>query len=693
MTNNELLNDIKRAAELLKGSRMKNMAQAEPVLKDIQEKLSLESQEEAIIMVAIFDRQCGSCDTDIQDLSRYFECPTLEVIQYISSIKSLWHKGYLKADSSIDDDKAFVEHDFRLEDEIFIAIASNKEIAPKERKNEKISSPVDFCRKVHDFIDARSENRLQTSDVFEKTERLENENHEFQLVKNLKAEIKDIPSRVFFYEMCNDFTKDYDGGVTGLNHTLKDIYDDVMDGLDVMISFQDYSHELINKLLISITNNESVVRLTSKGIKLFLGEKAAAYINNNKCKERYDFVGKINDYVDEMPSDVCPKDVDLMLTNLESLENENRELAFVKKTKNMIYDGADRIIFYQVCYWANHSRDFDIEDMSRFLPNSTCMEKRHALKDEKSPLILNDLVQVKKGRFFNKASLVLTERGKELFFEKDADLFVKDEGLNCIECKNISKKQLFFEPAIESQLNMLANCLEDENFQKMCERLKSRNMPTGVTALLYGLPGTGKTESVLQMARLTGRNVMHVDIASSKSCWFGESEKIIKQTFDDYRKLCQDCKVKPILLFNEADAIFSKRKDISSSSVAQTENAIQNIILEEMEKLDGILIATTNMTDNLDAAFDRRFLFKIRFDKPTLESRVSIWKDKIPLLSEEDATRLASAYDFSGGEIDNIARKAAMSEVISGHSATIDDLLRFCSSERLGKAATAKIGF
>ena len=68
------------------------------------------------------------------------------------------------------------------------------------------------------------------------------------------------------------------------------------------------------------------------------------------------------------------------------------------------------------------------------------------------------------------------------------------------------------------------------------------------------------------------------------------------------------CKVKPILLFNEADAVFSKRKDVNNGNVAQTENAIQNIILEEMENLDGILIATTNLADNLDGAFERRFV-------------------------------------------------------------------------------------
>ena len=64
---------------------------------------------------------------------------------------------------------------------------------------------------------------------------------------------------------------------------------------------------------------------------------------------------------------------------------------------------------------------------------------------------------------------------------------------------------------------------------------------------------------------------MHVDISATKTCWFGESEKLIKQVFDRYRRLCQKSRTMPILLFNEADAVFSRRKDVGSSSVAQTE--------------------------------------------------------------------------------------------------------------------------
>lgn len=197
----------------------------------------------------------------------------------------------------------------------------------------------------------------------------------------------------------------------------------------------------------------------------------------------------------------------------------------------------------------------------------------------------------------------------------------------------------------------------------------------------------------MQIAKDTGRAVMHVDISSTKSMWFGESEKIIKQVFADYRRLCEKSQLKPILLFNEADAIFSKRKDVARSNVAQTENAIQNIILEEMERLDGILIATTNLADNLDAAFERRFLFKVRYDRPTLEAKKSIWQNKLQTLSEEDAEALASQYDFSGGQIDNIVRKAMIEEIVKGEKATLEGLRIMCSEEKIAGKSLNKVGF
>lgn len=112
--------------------------------------------------------------------------------------------------------------------------------------------------------------------------------------------------------------------------------------------------------------------------------------------------------------------------------------------------------------------------------------------------------------------------------------------------------------------------------------------------------------------------------------WVGESEKNIKAIFDRYREHVKNSKVAPILLFNEADAVIGKRREGAEKAVDKMENSIQNIILQEMETLDGIMIATTNLEQNMDKAFERRFLYKIKFNKPSVEARMNIWRSMIP---------------------------------------------------------------
>jgi SpoVK/Ycf46/Vps4 family AAA+-type ATPase len=113
------------------------------------------------------------------------------------------------------------------------------------------------------------------------------------------------------------------------------------------------------------------------------------------------------------------------------------------------------------------------------------------------------------------------------------------------------------------------------------------------------------------------------------------------------------------------------------------ENAMQNIILQELEDLDGILIATTNLTSNLDSAFERRFLFKIEFHKPSTEVKAQIWQSMMKDLSRDDALQLASHFDFSGGQIENIARKRTVDYILSGKFATLDEIESYCRAEQL----------
>ena len=218
-------------------------------------------------------------------------------------------------------------------------------------------------------------------------------------------------------------------------------------------------------------------------------------------------------------------------------------------------------------------------------------------------------------------------------------------------------------------------------------------MRKGFCCLFYGSPGTGKTETVYQIARQTGRKIMRVDVDKIKSCWVGESEKNIKALFDRYRNICKNSKLAPILLFNEADAVLGVRMEGANRAVDKMENSIQNIILQEMESLEGIIIATTNLTTNLDKAFERRFLYKIQFNRPTVEARASIWQSMMPKLSHEKAKVLASKFDLSGGEIENIVRKQSVNAILSGDEiADLEAITKLCSQERI-TSSRSRIGF
>lgn len=225
--------------------------------------------------------------------------------------------------------------------------------------------------------------------------------------------------------------------------------------------------------------------------------------------------------------------------------------------------------------------------------------------------------------------------------------------------------------------------------------MQQRGFRQGFACLFYGGPGTGKTETVYQMARQTGRDIMVVDVPQIKSKWVGDSEKNIKALFDRYRDMVKRARLAPILLFNEADAIISTRKTGASNAVEKMENTLQNIILQEMENLDDIMIATTNLEENLDTAFERRFLYKIRFDKPDASVRSKIWMQMIPELSVNDAATLAASHEFSGGQIENIARKHAIYAVLHGESDhMLEELLKYCATERLNASAQrVKVGF
>lgn len=267
------------------------------------------------------------------------------------------------------------------------------------------------------------------------------------------------------------------------------------------------------------------------------------------------------------------------------------------------------------------------------------------------------------------------------------------EVLNVIQPSDISNKKLFFDKELERETDKLLKLTEANNFKSFLKRMDQISGKKGLTCLAWGPPGSGKTEFAMQLARHSNRIICKVDISSIRRKWIGESEENAKQIFKDYYYISKNSSLVPVLLFNESDALISKRNQVSSS-VDMMNNSMQNIFLEELENFKGILIATTNIISNMDNAFDRRFLYKIQFEKPSLQIRKSILRSKLPLLNEETINVLSEEYDFSGGEIDNITRKIELFELIDNRSPTVEEIIFICDGENaMRKSNYSSIGF
>lgn len=286
------------------------------------------------------------------------------------------------------------------------------------------------------------------------------------------------------------------------------------------------------------------------------------------------------------------------------------------------------------------------------------------------------------GGFVNEEQVCLCEDVRKIFF---TELNIREEEIprspDLKSYASISRKELVYNQTEKEQMRRITKMLDESNFRDVQKRMKEQGLRDGINLIFYGAPGTGKTESCLQLARQTGRNILMVDVAKLKDKYVGNSEKQVRGLFLYYRDLVSHSEKAPILLFNEADAVFGRRMENAEQGVDKMNNALQNIILQEMETISGVLIATTNLETNLDPAFERRFLMKVRFDMPDAGARQKIWKGMIPELSEEDAEVLAQRYEFSGGQIENITRKSMINYIIEGEKPTMEDLVKYCDEE------------
>lgn len=436
-------------------------------------------------------------------------------------------------------------------------------------------------------------------------------------------------------------------------------------------------------------------RVPAEVLKSIRKNQPYIHVKENVC-DTQSFFDKFNSLMEEKEDDELTHDTLCALT-LEMLD-EIKQSHFARKIKSCQLDESDTVLFIFMAHLFVENNDDNIgfHDLENLFDDDKLPRwVKRSFRNRTSELFEEKLIEnVNEDGMARSDSFKLTNYAKEeVLSELDLNSIGKSEN-GLIAYDTLAEKELIYNESEQNQISELSSILSKDRFNDVQSRLEKAGMRKGFCCLFYGAPGTGKTETVYQLARHTGRNIMRVDVDKIKSCWIGESEKNIKALFDRYRNICKNSSIAPILLFNEADAVLGVRMEGASRAVDKMENSIQNIILQEMETLEGILIATTNLTTNLDKAFERRFLYKIRYDKPSIAVRAKIWQIMLSNLSSEDAHQLASQFDLSGGEIENIARRLSVNAILSGsEELNIDEIISLCQQERINNPIRTRIGF
>ena len=206
----------------------------------------------------------------------------------------------------------------------------------------------------------------------------------------------------------------------------------------------------------------------------------------------------------------------------------------------------------------------------------------------------------------------------------------------------------------------------------------ARRLGQGYRCLFAGPSGTGKTLTAALLGKRTGREVYWIDLSQVVSKWVGETEKNLSTIFD--RAEGRDW----ILFFDEADALFGKRSEVS-----QAQDRYANIevayILQRIEVFSGVAILASNLRGNIDSAFQRRFQSVVRFAEPGPAERLTLWRKMFAeagvLASDVDLGRVARDFEVTGGAMVNVLRQALLASHDEGR-AEIDEPTLIAAIER-----------
>lgn len=304
--------------------------------------------------------------------------------------------------------------------------------------------------------------------------------------------------------------------------------------------------------------------------------------------------------------------------------------------------------------WKYFSKDYGLdkdvelpEMATKFL--FTPGKIKSALKQAKSFSMMNHEILISRAKLFegcyNQMSSELTQKATKV----KANFGFEDIVMNA------------------SQRETLEHAIDQMNFRKQVydnwNYTKKYPYGRGLSVLLFGAPGTGKSMCAQVIAHELNLELYRVDLSKVIDKYVGETEKSISMIFREAKK----CNV--VLFFDECDTLFAKRSDDGGSNQSSNNNKTA-LLLQEVEAYDGVSVLATNYKHNIDPAFFRRMKYIVEFQFPDVDTREMLWRTTIPkgtpLADDVDIRFLAERFEFVGGNIKNCILNAAFLAAADG---------------------------
>ncbi|NOQ30773.1 MAG: AAA family ATPase [Helicobacteraceae bacterium] len=380
---------------------------------------------------------------------------------------------------------------------------------------------------------------------------------------------------------------------------------------------------------------------------------------------------------------------------LDRLSQTEQEIILDKYIKQKKFDKNEEIIFLALLKEEYNAAESSLREMNSLIDLVSLDEydriKNRSLLEEGARLISEEIIDYEEmlnpfggiTRAFYIVDSVLQNiihpQKKKKVQKLKLNNLIKEQDMFELIDPQTSLEDVVLHPKTVETLESLMRQMDKEVVARLVKwGIKDKKATLDARIIFYGAPGTGKTMTSHSLAKSLKRQILAFDCSKILSMYVGESEKNVRKIFDTYYELTQKTKTEPILLLNEADQFLGARSSGVTSGADQMHNQMQNIFLEQIENFKGILIATTNLLENIDSAFSRRFNYKIEFKKPTLDQRVLLWEKMLPqnapFEKNFDIKKLAT-YDLTGGQINLVVKNTAF--VVATHEEPLFSMKEF----------------